>query len=57
MDGRIRLTLPNVVLIGSLALLTVVGSAAAVHALSNKDVPVLSPAARGAADFVKSVAA
>ena len=57
MDGRIRLTLPNAVLIGSLSLLSVVVAASAIHYLSNKDVPVVSPAARGAADFVKSVAA
>lgn len=58
MDGRIRLTLPNVVLIGSVSALTIVAGMALTHYLSNKDVPVLSPTARGAVDFVnKAVAA
>jgi hypothetical protein len=58
MDGRIRLTLPNVVIIGSVAALTTVAGLAGIHWLSNHDIPVLSPTARGAVDFVnKAVAA
>lgn len=58
MDGRIRLTVPNVIMIGAVSGLTVVGGMALMHFLSTKDVPVLSPTARGAVDFVnKAVAA
>lgn len=57
MDGHVHLNLGNIIVIGGVAFLTLMGTLAVVHVLSNKDVPVVSPAARGVADVFKSVAA
>ena len=54
---NIRLSLGNIIIIGGVSGLVLFGTLAAVHALSTKDVPVLSPAARGTADLIKAVAA
>jgi hypothetical protein len=56
-EGRIRLTLPNVLLIGAVAGVFTVGALGTIHYLSHKDVPLASPTARGVADVIKRVAA
>lgn len=52
MDGRISLTLGNVLMIGSVSVLSVVTACAVSHWLSHRDIPVLSPTARAAVDFM-----
>lgn len=54
---HIRLNLGNVLFIGLTASVFIVGTMAAVNALSRKDVPVLSPTARGAVDFTTRLVA
>lgn len=54
---HIRPNLGNVMFIMAVSAVTVVAGAAAIHSLSRKDVPVLSPVARGANDFITRKAA
>lgn len=54
---HVKLNLGNIVFIGGVAVLATWGTMAVVHHLSNKNVPVLSPTARGVADVYKKVAA
>lgn len=54
---HIRPNVGNVIFIMAVAGVTVVGGAAAIHYFSRKDVPVFSPIARGANDFITRKAA
>lgn len=47
---RIELNLGNILVIGGVSLLTTMAALAATHYFSNRDVPVLSPTARGFVD-------
>lgn len=47
---HIRLNLGNIVVIGGVSLLTTMAALAATHYLSNRNVPILSPTARGFVD-------
>lgn len=54
----IKPTLGNIVIIGATALVFIGAAAATIHYLAPKNVPVLSPTARGVSDFwTKAVAA
>lgn len=53
----IRPTLGNVVFIMAVSGVTVIAGGAAIHYFSRKDVPVISPIARGANDFITRKAA
>lgn len=51
---NIRLSTGNVLFIGLTASVFMLGGLATIHYLSRRDVPVLSPTARGAADFISA---
>jgi hypothetical protein len=52
MDGQhIQLNLGNILIIGGVSILVTMATLAATHYFSNRDVPVLSPTARGFVDF------
>jgi len=52
MDGQhIHLNLGNIIIIGGVSILVTMATMAATHYLSVRDVPVLSPTARGFVDF------
>lgn len=57
MDGHIRLSLGNLIVIGGVAVLAVYALQATTHVLSHKSIPVLSPTARGLVDFQQRMAA
>lgn len=54
---HIRPNLGNVIFIGTVAVVAVIGGTTAIHYFSRKSVPVLSPVARGANDFIVKKAA
>lgn len=49
---HVRLNLGNVVFIAAVSATTIVAGIATMNYLSKKDVPLLSPTARGMVDFV-----
>lgn len=55
---HVKLNLGNVLFVGFTASVFIIGGMAFLHVLSRKDVPILSPTARGGVDFInKAVAA
>ena len=55
---HVKLNLGNVLFIGLTASVFIVGGMAVLNMLSRKDIPVVSPTARGGVDFLtKTVAA
>jgi hypothetical protein len=54
---HVKLNVGNVVLIGGISLLTGAAVMGITHVLAHRNVPALSPAARGVQDFVGTVSA
>lgn len=57
MGKHVELNLGNILFIGGIAAGTMLASMALLHFFSRRDVPVVSPAARGTVDFIGKVAA
>lgn len=49
---HVKLNLGNVIFIGAVSATTIIAGLAVMNYLSKRDVPLLSPTARGTADFI-----